>query len=88
MSVAQGAAIEAVYLLGYALEHLGKYHECRARARGLRGNAALTEAVEAGKHLLCAHDLFRACDDAMKREAEARSVELRAEWAPSVFEAP
>ena len=88
MTVAQVAAIEAVCLLGYALEHLGEYHECRARARGFRGNAALTEAVEAGKHLLCAHDLFRAFDDAMKREAVARSVEVRAAWAPSVFEAP
>lgn len=97
MTVAQGAAVEAVHLLGYALEHLGKYHECRARAEAIRKDCrrndnrvqdALIETVEAGKHLLCVHDLFRACDDALRREAAARSVEVRAAWAPSVFEAP
>jgi hypothetical protein len=81
---AQSAAMDAVLLLGHAAEHRIRARECRAASRKLRSRRDPEHfrwLVESGKHVLCARELERECNEALKREARESSAE-RKEFGP------
>jgi hypothetical protein len=84
MTPAQIAATDAVLLLGHAAEHRIRARECRAASRKLRSRRDPEHfrwLVESGKHVLCARELERECNEALKREASESAAEKR-EWRP------